>query len=399
MKKYLFGLALLCLSSLAYTQISTFPWVEDFETAGLPSGWTQQYQTATVDWTTFNGSIYGFPSSSFSGSKNAFFSADNYDDNQTMLISPAIDITSLTNPVLSFYHVQIPFDSDQDELYVYYKNGAAGSWNLLASYTSAVMNWTGYELLIPVSSSELYIGFSAKSGYGNGVCIDLVTIQDQIVCDVPTGVLVQQTWEAGATISWNEEAGASDWQIEYGLSAFTQGGGTVVNSANNVYTFNELLSNQEYDFYLRSYCDPTYSDWVGPFSFTTECSAQSFFPYYESFESTDAPANCWTISYANPSPNPQNLVKHSTEYAYDGSRSVKFSSLHIGAPYNQYLITREMDFTQGMQLSFRYRKATTGTETFCIGTSTTNNNPSSFTWSDNITDASTTWKYLTQNIP
>jgi hypothetical protein len=92
MKKYLFGLALLCLSSLAYTQISTFPWVEDFETAGLPSGWTQQYQTASVDWITHNGSIYGNPSAAYSGTKNAFFSADNYDDNQTMLISPALDI-------------------------------------------------------------------------------------------------------------------------------------------------------------------------------------------------------------------------------------------------------------------------------------------------------------------
>lgn len=399
MKKYLIGLALLCLSSLVYTQISTFPWVEEFETTGLPLGWTQQYQTATVDWTTHNGSIYGTPSAAYSGSKNAFFSADNYDDNQTMLISPALDITSLSNPVLSFYLVQIPFDSDQDELYVYYKNGAAGSWNLLASYTSAVMNWTGYELLIPVSSSELYIGFSAKSGYGLGVCIDLVTVQDQIVCNVPTNVIIQQTWETGATISWTEESGATDWQIEYGLGGYTQGGGTVVNSSENTLTLDELDSSQEYDFYLRSFCDPTYSDWIGPFSFTTACTGQTYFPYYESFESTDIPANCWTISYANPSPNPQNLVTHSTQYAYAGSRSVKFSSLYIGAPYNQYLITRQMDFSQVMQISFRYRKAITGTETFCIGTSTTNNNPSSFTWGDNITDAGTAWKYFTQNIP
>jgi subtilisin-like proprotein convertase family protein len=399
MKKCFLGLALLCLSSIAFSQISTFPWVEDFETVGLPAGWTQQYQTASVDWITYNGGIYGSPTAAYSGSKNAFFSADNYDDNQTMLISPALDITSLTNPVLSFYHVQVPFDTDQDELYVYYKTSAAGPWILLASYTSAVMAWTGYELQIPVSSSELYIGFSAKSGYGDGVSIDLVTVQDQIACDVPTGVLVQQTWETGATISWTEEASSSDWQIEFGLSAFTQGGGTVVNSANNVYTLTELLSNQEYDFYLRSYCDPTFSDWIGPFTFTTDCSPQTHFPYYESFESTNAPANCWTISYANASPNPQNLVTHSTQYAHTGSRSVKFSSLYVGAPYNQYLITREMDFSQGMQLSFRYRKAITGSETFCVGTSTTNNNTTSFTWSDNITDASTAWQYFTQNIP
>jgi hypothetical protein len=91
----------------------------------------------------------------------------------------------------------------------------------------------------------------AKSGYGVGVCIVLVTVQDQIVCDVPTGVLVQQAWETGATISWTEEASSSDWQIEYGLSGYTQGGGTVVNSANNVFTFSDLLSNQEYDFYLK----------------------------------------------------------------------------------------------------------------------------------------------------
>lgn len=398
MKKFLIILAFTCSSIFSFTQISSFPWTEDFESASIPIGWSQQYQTSSVNWITNNGSPYGMPSEAYSGTKNAFFAANNYDENQTVLITPALDLTGLENPVLSFYHMQVPFDTDQDKLYVYYKTSAGGSWILLASYTDAVLTWTNYEILLPEVSSDFYIGFSAKSGYGFGVCIDMVKLEDQTSCTNPTGLTVLQTWETGALIKWDNESNSAQWQIEYGLQGYTHGGGTIVNSDENIYSFSGLSSSQSYVIYLRSFCNPLYSDWVGPYSFTTDCSATTVFPFNESFENSNAPAHCWTIAYSNSNPNSQNLVSHSTQFYYEGNRSVKFSSFYSGSPYNQYLISRQFDFSGNMQLSFRYRKNITGLETFCVGTSSTTNDLSSFSWGENITNASTSWKYLNIDV-
>ncbi len=384
---------------LSQAQINTFPWTEEFETAELPSGWTQEYVNASVNWITYNGGSYGMPSAAFSGTKNAFFSSDNYDDNQTILISPKLDLSALTNPVLSFYHTQIPFDTDQDELYVYYKTSATGSWILLESYTSAILNWTQHQIIIPEISDDFYIGFSAKSGYGLGICLDQVVVANQEPCLNPDNISVIQTSDSGAVIDWTAGGSESQWQIEYGLQGYTQGGGTIITTSSHPYTFTSLSANEDYDFYIRSFCNPLYSDWSGPFSFSTICTIADIFPYNEGFENVTAPVPCWKTEYANSNPNSGNLISHSTQFAYEGSRSVKFSSYYIGAPYNQYLISREFDFPQEMQLSFRYRKNTSGTEVFCVGTSSTNDNVSSFTWSDNVSNATTSWKYFSFNVP
>jgi subtilisin-like proprotein convertase family protein len=400
MKNYIFlFLFVLCFGFFANAQISTFPWNEDFESAGLPSGWTQEYVNASVNWQTYAGGTYGMPSSSYSGTKNAFFSSDNYDDNQTILISPQLDLSSLTNPILSFYHAQIPFDTDQDELRIYYKTSASGPWILLQSYTTAVMSWTFRQIILPETSNDFYIGFSAKSGYGLGVCVDLVEVQNVEPCLDPTAISILQASDSGAVIDWLAGSSESNWQVEYGVQGFTQGGGTLVNTTESTHTFTSLSANEDYDFYVRAYCNPLYSDWVGPFSFSTICAIADIFPYNEGFENTTAPVPCWSMEYANPTPNSGNLMTHSNSFAFEGARSFKFCSYYIGAPYNQYLISRQFDFPQEMQVSFRYRKNTSGTEIFCVGTSSTTDAVSSFTWGENVTNANSTWKYFSLEIP
>lgn len=398
-KNILSGLLLFLICSVLNAQITVFPWTEDFESSTIPAGWTQQHISAAVNWGTYAGGSYGIPSSSYSGTKNAFFSADNYEQNQTTLITPRLDISGLTNPVLTFYHTQIPFDTDQDELFVYYKTSAAGSWVLLASYTTSVMLWTERQIILPETSDDFYIGFRGKSGYGLGICLDLVTVKGITPCNNPASVTVLQTTDVGATIAWDAGSSESQWQIEYGITGFTQGGGTVITTSTNPYTFYNLTSSLSYSFYIRSFCNPLYSEWIGPYNFSTNCDIVNVFPYNESFENTSAPAPCWKIVYANASPNSGNLVSHSSQFSFDGSRSVKFCSYHIGAPYNQYLISRQFSFANEMQLNFRYRKNTSGNEIFTIGTSSTNDNISSFTWNTDVADASTAWKYYSLNIP
>ena len=124
-------------------------------------------------------------------------------------------------------------------------------------------------------------------------------------------------------------------------------------------------------------------------------------PLTEGFESPACPAAGWTIRYANQSYPSGNTMTHNTDQYYAGARSFRFSSFSSGTPYDQYLITPELNVTSGDQtVSFWYRKYTYGSEVFRVGWSSTGTEVADFTWSADITDASTTWQqYIKTDLP
>lgn len=74
-----------------------------------------------------------------------------------------------------------------------------------------------------------------------------------------------------ADISWTPGTNDSLWNMEYGLSGFSLGGGTQLTNLQNTFvTLNTLQSSTSYDVYVQSICDSGYvSSWTGPYSFTT----------------------------------------------------------------------------------------------------------------------------------
>ncbi len=122
----------------------------------------------------------------------------------------------------------------------------------------------------------------------------------------------------------------------------------------------------------------------------------------EGFESTTCPPVGWTISYANPSPPAGNLMIHDTSIFYGGARSFRFSSYSYGSPYDQYLITPQLEVTSGDQtVSFWYRSSSfDAEETFQVGWSSTDTAPGSFTWDTEIVNDLTTWtQYQKTDLP
>ncbi len=55
-------------------------------------------------------------------------------------------------------------------------------------------------------------------------------------------------------LTWTENGGATQWQVEYGIKGFELGEGTVYNTTTNTVTFENLEKFTEYDFYIRSVC-------------------------------------------------------------------------------------------------------------------------------------------------
>ena len=112
------------------------------------------------------------------------------------------------------------------------------------------------------------------------------------------------------------------------------------------------------------------------------------------------PPTDWTI--VQPAGSPTNDITQSNTYAYSGTYSARFSSYSSGSPYDEYMITPQLVTTGGDQtVSFWYRRYSWGSEVFKVGWSSTGTNVSTdFTWSAEISDASTTWQqYSKTDLP
>lgn len=401
MKRTAFAL-FICIGILlqGFAQISEFPYTESFDNGIFPESWSQQYVSGSALWAVSYGGFSGYPSMPYSGSGNAIFSSLSYDGDETFMISPELNLSGLSNPRLRFWHAQYNWDTDQDELRVYYKHGESGEWIWLASYTSAVTAWTSRTIELPAPTDSYYIGFKAKSGYGYGVVIDQIVVDDAPVCNAPSNFHVLSTSTESVTLGWNSTAGL--WQIEYGTAGFEQGSGLLIdNVTQNPHTIFGLQEGAEYDVYLKAVCQGISSNWVGPLSFSAACNDIITTNYLEGFESSNAPPACWSVVYQNTSPPAGNLVSHTTTYAFSGNRSFRFSSYSPGPPYGQYLISPKLaTYTGAREFRFWYKRFSSGSEIFRVGYSTTGNNlTTDFTWTNEISDATAQWKLYTMDMP
>ncbi len=103
-------------------------------------------------------------------------------------------------------------------------------------------------------------------------------------CLSPNALNVNNISSSSATLGWTENGSASLWNIEYGITGFTQGSGTLMSGVTNPQSLSGLSPNTVYQFYVQSDCGGSQSTWSGPYSFTTPCVPYTI-PYFEGFES------------------------------------------------------------------------------------------------------------------
>lgn len=109
----------------------------------------------------------------------------------------------------------------------------------------------------------------------------------------------------------------------------------------------------------------------------------------ESFEGTYFPPKDWTVRYANPAPTAGNFMSLSSDqhpYGEGEAKSFRFSSNDNkqGAPYEQWLISPELNCTEADTLSFRYYVPSYGHRYFRVGWSSTGMADEDFTYSSQI---------------
>ncbi|MGJ8592361.1 MAG: T9SS type A sorting domain-containing protein [Aquaticitalea sp.] len=162
----------------------------NFSSASALTNWDQQFVTGSTTWSSSNANQNGSVAPR-TGNNLALFYRGDFSQPTTRLVSPSMNLTSATNPVLKFSYTQANWSGDQDELKVLYKTSADGNWIQLANYTNDVTNWTDITLSLPATSSTYYIAFEGKANYGYGITLDDISVEDTAL-----GIVFEDGFEA-----------------------------------------------------------------------------------------------------------------------------------------------------------------------------------------------------------
>lgn len=298
-----------------------FPYLEGFENNGneLPTCWTQQIVRGEREWAIYTAAqssqLAIEPRTPFAGNYRAVFRAP-AKGSVTRLITPPMDLTALSNPILKFWHVQEQYVNDQDSLKILYRTSANGDWVLLANYNSRVGEWTERMLPLPEPSGQYYIAFEGWGEDGYSVQLDEIFIGNYVDVDIavtaitPSGTHLQLSanQDITATIKNNGRSPVSG----FGLSLFLDGNliatetytNTILGLGEGIYTFNHKLNlsiSGTYELKVVTNLlgdENTLNDTLIVIVVNRDCNALTF-PYEEGFEGNIFPPYCWTTGATN----------------------------------------------------------------------------------------------------
>ena len=174
----------LTTNGLRNTQALPLPFFEGFEgSSTIPAGWTQEVVNGPL-WKVGTGNV-PYPSSAYAGSKNLVYpsSDPNAGGRVTRLVTPPLNLTGTTTPVLKFSYVnayKLGFYSYQDQLTIKYKAALGDEWTTLESFSSDVKEWTDVFIVLPNPSASYYIAFEGHSNGGWGISVDEVTVNESV---------------------------------------------------------------------------------------------------------------------------------------------------------------------------------------------------------------------------
>jgi len=252
------------------------PFSESFSST-LPICWSM---SGGEDWkfTDFNvyggyyqhiGNILNNPTP-FPNGMAAFVDASG-NDGPSILESPAIDISTLTNAEVSF------LINSHDEGYGYNSTltieaDNAGTWDSITSFTGNTSGWERkYVSLASISSTTTSIRFifsepSAGGAFYDDLAIDEVIVGEATSCPEPSSLSVSNVGSNGADLTWIAGASETSWAVMYDDGTNMS---TVVSTDTN-YSLTGLSSLTSYSVWVRAICSAGDSSvWLGPATFST----------------------------------------------------------------------------------------------------------------------------------
>lgn len=303
-------------------EVATYPYTENFDDSPWAPNPSWQYNQDTIDacWSRFpvqpsyayqwlvnsgaTSSNNTGPSTDYSGSGNYLLAEANTGNGIGYMTSPIFNMTSLTSPWMSFYYHM--YGSQMGTLTIEVSTDGV-TWAALDSIvgqqqTSSADAWKIHFVdLASYKSTSTQFRFKGTKGGGtySDIAVDNVKIEEAPACKPLTAVAFTNL--TGTSLTTSFSGSSSVYKIEYGISGFTQGTGTIVNTTNTVNTVTGLTGTSCYDFYYQQDCSASgdgFSNWVGPYTICTyivpdweEDFAVDFLPNEEWYEARGAIAN------------------------------------------------------------------------------------------------------------
>ncbi len=248
--------------------ISAFPYSMDFE--GGAGGWSAS--GANSSWAV--GAPAGPVITAASSGTNAWVTNLTGDYNASelsYLTSPCLDFSALTaDPEMTF---ALNYDTETccDEGWMEISLDGGATWNKILDAGSA-MNWyndTGNEWWdgtsggwVPASNTLVgtaglanvvvrYVFSSDGSVQNDGFGVDLFTLSVP-TCPAPTTLAASNITTNSADITWTSTGTA--FNVEYGPTGYTPGGGTEVMSTSAMTSLTGLMDATTYDVYVQNAC-------------------------------------------------------------------------------------------------------------------------------------------------
>lgn len=311
--------------------VSSFPHTNNFE-SGL--GWSN-VTGDNFDWTHNSGTTPSSGTGPNGAAEGKFYgymevSTPNNPSKTAILNGPCLNLTSVSNPEMTFQYHMLGIDVGILRLEVstdginwtqiWFESATQGSLWLPATVSlNAYTNETQLRIR--------YRGTSGSSWQGD-MCLDDIFIgASEGKCSAPAELGTSNITANSATISWSAVLGASSYDVRYrvaGTSTWT----TITGLTSNSTVLNGLLANTNYEWEVRTNCKDGASIYVGSQFMTLNPAAcagiVTSFPYTNSFESGIAWTNetgddfDWTRrSGGTPSSGTGPIgAAHGTWYAY-----------------------------------------------------------------------------------
>lgn len=331
------------------------PYAENFSGSMLPECWERRIGWASEAFagTALQPTGYGWGFASTNGFSTLHATLRIYGTNtKYWLISPEIDLDTLTHPVLTFqlaltdYAINAPIehpDAQQDDKFMVvistdhgetWSEANATVWSNAAGadYAYNQISFQGEEVLIPLEQYVgeniriAFYGESTAAGDDNDLHIANVAVQQATYCPAPTPVVLTDLADVTATLTWTENGTATTWKVEYGATGFEPGTGTIITVIDTPsVTLSGLDESTSYDVYVQAVCGANAYSNATFKTFTTSCAPITL-PYFQNFDSIPSGLNggfapCWRRinNYSG-----YQYPYISEEYVHGGSGSLYF---------------------------------------------------------------------------
>lgn len=254
---------------------------------------------------------------------------------------------------------------------------------------------------------------SVSSSYNSGTS----TVKNQIkfVYELPSpyqkpqNLAVTNLTATGATITWEApNTDVTGYKYQYREQGGTWSALTSTTTLSAPLT--SLTGNTTYEFQVQALYAGNNESAFASTSFTTPCDAFSVNPtaYTYGFEDV-ADMDCWTLVNGETYTDVWDNASMQSNFGYEPARTGDNVFMFYYVDYDdtdpeyQTLISPELTDipSTGLHVEFYYvgDMGGGGQETFRVGYSTTDNNLSSFTWGNEITNASTAYQRFSANYP